>query len=89
LRIPFFGLKATVGNAVLKELSGRINDKTMQILERGFQSGKNFEDMLNEVPFGDRGRVYNALQKVNRTQFTGAASVSNMLAPQNRNELRN
>lgn len=89
LRIPFFGLKATVGNAVLKELSGRINDKTMQILERGFQSGKNFEDMLNEVPFGDRGRVYNALQKVNRAQLTGAASVSNMLAPQNRNELRN
>ncbi len=89
LRIPFFGLKTTVGNAVLKELSGRINDKTMQILERGFQSGKNFEDMLNEVPFGDRGRVYNALQKVNRAQLTGAASVSNMLAPQNRNELRN
>ncbi len=89
LRLPFFGLKATVGNAVLKELSGRINDKTMQILERGFQSGKNFEDMLNEVPFGDRGRVYNALQKVNRAQLTGAASVSNMLAPQNRNELRN
>jgi hypothetical protein len=89
LRIPMFGLKARVGNEVLRELSGRINDKTMQILERGFQSGKNFEDMLNEVPFGDRGRVYNALQKVNRTQFTGAASVSNMLAPQNRNELRN
>jgi hypothetical protein len=89
LRIPMFGLKARVGNEVLRELSGRINDKTLQILERGFQSGKNFEDMLNEVPFGDRGRVYNALQKVNRTQFTGAASVSNMLAPQNRNELRN
>lgn len=89
LRIPMFGLKARVGNEVLRELSGRINDKTMQILERGFQSGKNFEDMLNEVPFGDRGRVYNALQKVNRAQLTGAASVSNMLAPQNRNELRN
>lgn len=88
LRIPFFGLKATVGNAVLKELSGRINAKTMAILEKGFESGKNFEDMLNEVPFGDRGRVYNALQKVNRAQLTGAATASNALAPENRNNLR-
>lgn len=88
LRIPFFGLKATVGNAVLKELSGRINTKTMAILEKGFESGKNFEDMLNEVPFGDRGRVYNALQKVNRAQLTGAATVSNALAPENRNRMR-
>lgn len=88
LRIPFFGLKATVGNAVLKELSGKINTKTMAILEKGFESGKNFEDMLNEVPFGDRGRVYNALQKVNRANLTGAATVSNALAPENRNNLR-
>jgi hypothetical protein len=88
LRIPFFGLKATVGNAVLKELSGKINNKTMAILENGFQSGKNFEDMLNEVPFGDRGRIYNALQRVNRAQITGAASASNLLAPENRNNLR-
>jgi hypothetical protein len=88
LRIPFFGLKATVGNAVLKELSGKINTKTMAILEKGFESGKNFDDMLNEVPFGDRGRVYNALQKVNRVNLTGAATVSNALAPENRNKMR-
>jgi len=88
LRVPFFGLKATIGNAVLKELSGKINTKTMAILEKGFESGKNFEDMLNEVPFGDRGRVYNALQKVNRTSLTGAATVSNALAPENRNRMR-
>lgn len=88
LRIPFFGLKATVGNAVLKELSGKINTKTMAILEKGFESGKNFEDMLNQVPFGDRGRVYNALQKVNRVNLTGAATVSNALAPENRNRMR-
>jgi len=88
LRIPFFGLKATVGNAVLKELSGKINTKTMAILEKGFESGKNFEDMLNEVPFGDRGRVYNALQKVNRVNLTGAATISNALAPENRNRMR-
>lgn len=87
LRIPFFGLKATVGNAVLKELSGKINTKTMAILEKGFESGKNFEDMLNEVPFGDRGRVYNALQKVNRAQLTGAATISNALTTKNQNNL--
>ena len=73
---------------MLKELSGKINTKTMAILEKGFESGKNFEDMLNEVPFGDRGRVYNALQKVNRANLTGAATVSNALAPENRNNLR-
>lgn len=88
LRLPFFGLKATLGNAVLKELSGKIDTKTMAILEKGFESGKNFEDMLNQVPFGDRGRVYNALQKVNRVNLTGAATVSNALAPENRNRMR-
>jgi hypothetical protein len=60
----------------------------MAILEKGFESGKNFEDMLNQVPFGDRGRVYNALQKVNRVNLTGAATVSNALAPENRNRMR-
>lgn len=88
LRLPFFGLKATLGNAVLKELSGKIDTRTMAILEKGFESGKNFEDMLNQVPFGDRGRVYNALQKVNRVNLTGAATVSNALAPENRNRMR-
>lgn len=87
LRIPMFGLKARIGNEVLRELSGKINTRTMAILEKGFQSGKNFEDMLNEVPFGDRGRVYNALQKVNRANLTGSATVSNALAPENRNNL--
>jgi len=92
LRLPFFGLKATVGNAVLKELSGKLNNKTMAILEKGFESGKNFNEMLNEVPFGDRGRVYNAFQRyapeVTRGKLTAAATARNALAPENRNELR-
>ena len=89
LRLPFFGLKATVGNAVLKELSGKLNNKTMAILEKGFESGKNFNEMLNEVPFGDRGRVYNAFQRyapeVTRGKLTAAATARNALAPENRN----
>jgi len=92
LRLPFFGLKATVGNAVLKELSGKLNNKTMAILEKGFESGKNFNEMLNEVPFGDRGRVYNAFQRyapeVTRGKLTAAATARNALTPENRNELR-
>jgi len=91
LRLPFFGLKATVGNAVLKELSGKLNNKTMAILEKGFESGKNFNEMLNEVPFGDRGRVYNAFQRyapeVTRGKLTAAATARNALAPENRNNL--
>lgn len=93
LRIPFFGIKATTGNVILKELSGKINAKTAKILEKGFESGKNFEDMLNEVPFGDRGRVYKAFQRyapeVTRGKLTATATVKNALAPQNQNSMRN
>jgi hypothetical protein len=92
LRIPFFGVKATMGNAILSELSGKINAKTAKILEKGFESGKNFEDMLNEVPFGDRGRVYKAFQRygpeITSGKLTASASVKNALAPQNQNQMR-
>jgi hypothetical protein len=93
LRIPVFGLKAQIGNAMLKELSGKITSKTMAILENGFQSGKNFEDMLNEVPFGDRGKIYTAYQRyapdITRGKLTGTAATGNYLNSQERkNNLR-
>jgi hypothetical protein len=85
LRIPFFGLKASVGNAVLKELSGKLSAKTMAILEEGFKSGKSANELLDKVPFSDRSRIYNAVSKVNRL---GVGMVSNALAPSdNRNNL--
>jgi hypothetical protein len=91
LRIPFFGIKATTGNVILKELSGKINAKTAKILEKGFESGKNFEDMLNEVPFGDRGRVYKAFERygpeLTAGKFNAARTLSNALVPQNQNNL--
>lgn len=91
LRIPFFGIKATTGNVILKELSGKINAKTAKILEKGFESGKNFEDMLNEVPFGDRGRVYKAFERygpeLTAGKFNAARTLSNALAPQDQNNL--
>jgi hypothetical protein len=92
LRVPFFGIKATVSNAILSELSGKINARTAKILEKGFESGKNFEDMLNEVPFGDRGRVYKAFERygpeLTAGKFNAARTLSNALAPQNQNNLR-
>jgi hypothetical protein len=91
LRIPFFGVKATMGNAILSELSGKINAKTAKILEKGFESGKSFEDMLNEVPFGDRGRVYKAFERygpeLTSGKFNAARTLSNALAPENQNNL--
>jgi hypothetical protein len=93
LRVPFFGVKATVSNAILSELSGKINARTAKILEKGFESGKAFEDMLNEVPFGDRGRVYKAFERygpeLTAGKFNAARTLSNVLAPQNQNNLRN
>jgi hypothetical protein len=92
LRVPFFGVKATVSNAILSELSGKINARTAKILEKGFESGKAFEDMLNEVPFGDRGRVYKAFERygpeLTAGKFNAARTLSNALAPQNQNNLR-
>ena len=91
LRVPFFGVKATVSNAILGELSGKINAKTAKILEKGFESGKAFEDMLNEVPFGDRGRVYKAFERygpeLTSGKFNAARTLSNALAPENQNNL--
>jgi len=91
LRVPFFGVKATVSNAILSELSGKINAKTAKILEKGFESGKAFEDMLNEVPFGDRGRVYKAFERygpeLTSGKFNAARTLSNALAPENQNNL--
>lgn len=91
LRVPFFGVKATVSNAILSELSGKINAKTAKILEKGFESGKAFEDMLNEVPFGDRGRVYKAFERygpeLTAGKFNAARTLSNALAPQDQNNL--
>lgn len=91
LRVPFFGVKATVSNAILGELSGKINARTAKILEKGFESGKNFEDMLNEVPFGDRGRVYKAFDRygpeLTSGKFNAARTLSNALAPQDQNNL--
>lgn len=91
LRLPFFGVKATAGNVILRELSGKINTKTAKILEKGFESGKNFEDMLNEVPFGDRGRVYKAFERygpeLTAGKFNAARTLSNALAPQDQNNL--
>lgn len=85
LRIPMFGLKASMGNAVLRELSGKLSAKTMAILEEGFKSGKNANELLDKVPFSDRSRIYNAVSKVNRL---GVGMVSNALAPSdNRNNL--
>jgi hypothetical protein len=91
LRLPFFGVKATASNVILRELSGKINAKTAKILEKGFESGKNFEDMLNEVPFGDRGRVYKAFERygpeLTSGKFNAARTLSNALAPQDQNNL--
>jgi len=94
LRIPVFGLKAQIGNAMLKELSGKITSKTMAILENGFQSGKNFEDLLNEVPFGDRGKIYTAYQRyapdITRNKLVGTAAVGGYINPRSerKNNLR-
>jgi hypothetical protein len=87
LRIPFFGLKTSIGNAVLRELSGKLNAKTMRILEEGFKSGKNANELLDKVPFSDRSRVYDALSKVNRTGVNAAGTLSNALVNENVNNL--
>lgn len=88
LRLPYLGLSASTGNLVLKELSGKLNTKTMKILEEGFKTGADANELLNKVPFGERSRVYDALLKVNRTGLGAASTFSNALAPENRNNLR-
>jgi hypothetical protein len=62
VRLPdFMSVKVTLANQMLKILEGKINDKIMMSLEKGFQSGTDFTELMKKIPASERIEVLRAL----------------------------
>ena len=54
---PFFSAKITAMNQALDKLESKIGKNTMEIITRASQSGATLDDLLRELPSGERARV--------------------------------
>ena len=62
VRLPdFMSVKVTLANQMLKILEGKINDKVMASLEKGFQSSTDFTELMKKIPASERIEVLRAL----------------------------
>ena len=93
-RLPdFMSVKVTLANQMLGILEGRLNTKVMAELEKGFQSGTSFADLMKKVPASDRIEVLRALGQaqgqLSPAKLNVYTQVQNTLAPtqENRNAL--
>jgi len=93
-RLPsFLDVKVTLTNQMLDILKDKMSANVMKELEKGFQSAKSFEDLMNKVPASERldvlralGQAHNQLSPAKLNVYT---QVQNALAPsqENRNAL--
>lgn len=60
----FMSVKVTLANEMLSVLEGRLNKKVMAELEKGFQSGTNFSDLMKKIPASERIEVLRVLGDV-------------------------
>lgn len=78
-RLPgFLSPKATITNKTLDVLEGRVNQKTMNALVKGMQTGKSANELLNTLPAGERDNLLRAMLGVGQRMqglnlTTGAA----------------
>jgi hypothetical protein len=91
-RLPdFMSVKVTLANNMLQILEGRINNKVMGELEKGFASNTSFADLMKKVPASDRIEVLRALgearNQLSPTKLNIYAQTQNALAaPQQQNQ---
>jgi len=82
----FMSVKITLANQMLSVLEGRLNKKVMAELEKGFQSGTNFSDLMKKIPASERIEVLRALGevqgKLSPNKLNVYTQVQNALAPQ-------
>ena len=82
----FMSVKVTLTNEMLSVLEGRLNKKVMAELEKGFQSGTNFSDLMKKIPASERIEVLRALGevqgKLSPNKLNVYTQVQNALAPQ-------
>jgi hypothetical protein len=90
-RLPdFMNVKITLANQMLQLMEGRLNKKVMADLERGFNSGTDFVDLMNKVPASERIQVLQALGaargQLSPTKLNLLERSQNALAPESRNQ---
>jgi hypothetical protein len=92
-RFPDFAFNraTTAGNTTLDELSRRLGKKVMDRLTEASKSGKNMAQLIDTLPAAERTtvlRVFNNPQEWAVIPKEGRGAVVNVLAPENRNNLR-
>lgn len=72
-RFPWFmgNRYTTAGNVLLDELAGRLNEKTMNALIRGMESGKSANELLNMVPATERYELMRDIAKAGQKRPLG------------------
>ena len=62
VRLPdFMNVKVTLANQMLRLLEGKLNKDVVLALEKGFESGTSFVDLMKKVPASQRIEVLRAL----------------------------
>jgi hypothetical protein len=92
-RFPDFAFNraTTAGNTTLDELSRRLGKKVMDKLTEASKSGKNMAQLIDTLPAAERTtvlRVFSNPQEWMVIPKEARGATVNLLAPENRNELR-
>lgn len=86
----FMSVKVTLTNQMLKLMEGKLNKDTMAALEKGFQSGTSFADLMKKVPASERIDVLRALGQakgqLSPTKANLWSQSQNALAPESENQ---
>lgn len=90
-RLPdFMSVKVTLANQFLRLMEGRLNNKVMAELEKGFQSGTSFVDLMRKVPASQRIEVLRGLGEVqgqiSPAKLNVLTQTENALAPVRENQ---
>jgi hypothetical protein len=92
LRLPaFFSRTATLTNTALDKLEQKLGKKVMNELTKASKGGQDMARLLDTLPAVERNAVLRALNNPQEWMVIpkeGRGAVANVLAPENRNELR-
>ena len=92
LRLPaFFSRTATLTNTALDKLEQKLGKKVMNELTKASKGGQDMARLLDTLPAADRNAVLRALNNPQEWMVIpkeARGATVNLLAPENRNELR-
>ena len=92
VRLPdFMSVKVTLANQMLRLLEGKLNKDVVSALEKGFESGTSFVDLMKKVPASQRIEVLRALGQaqgqLSPVKINMLAQSQNVIPPEKQNAL--